>query len=149
MEDKRPAGIIGHEKEIVHENLELIQEVTGASNSEMASILGVDKKYYEKIKKNGGPLDYERLNRLYHNLDIDLNRLMTYDPEYDIIRNAKNFPQREKMDYKVLLNNLIIEIASNENYNERVDMVLHTYLKFGDYLKKILISKNDTTINED
>lgn len=149
MEDKRPVSIIGHEKEIVHENLELIQEVTGMSNSEMAQILGVDKKYYEKIKKNGGPLDYDRLHRLYHNLGIDLNRLIINDPSYDIVRNTKDFPQKEKVDYKVLLNNLIIEIASNENYDERVEMVLHTYLKFGEYLKKILTSKNDITINED
>lgn len=149
MEDKRPISIIGHEKEIVHENLELIQDITGMSNSEMAQILGVDKKYYEKIKKNGGPLDYERLHRLYHNLNVDLNRLIINDPRYDIVRNAKDVSQKDKVDYKVLLNNLIIEIASNENYSERVEMVLHTYLKFGEYLKKILTSKNDVIANED
>lgn len=79
MEDKRSAGLVGHEKEVVHDNLELLQKTLGYSNSQMAELLGVELKYYECIKKNGGPLDYERLNRLYHNANVDLNRLLTND----------------------------------------------------------------------
>lgn len=35
------------------------------SNTEMAEILDVEIKYYETIKRNGGPLDYDRLYALY------------------------------------------------------------------------------------
>lgn len=135
MEDKRPSSLVGHEKEVVHDNLELVQKTLGYSNSQMAELLGVELKYYERIKKNGGPLDYERLNRLYHNANVDLNRLLTNDVQHDIIRERTD---GETVDYKLLVDNLLIEIAKNPNYEERVDMVLHTYLRFGDYIKKVL-----------
>lgn len=135
MEDKRPAGLVGHEKEVVHDNLELVQKTLGYSNSQMAELLGVELKYYERIKKNGGPLDYERLNRLYHNANVDLNRLLTNDVQHDIIRERAN---DEAVDYRVLVDNLLIEISNTPDYEKRVDMVLHTYLRFGEYIKKVL-----------
>lgn len=51
MKDKRPAGVIGKEREIVHDNLVMLQTKLGYSNSEMAELLGVEKKYYERIKR--------------------------------------------------------------------------------------------------
>ncbi|MCF0129525.1 MAG: hypothetical protein HUJ70_13170 [Pseudobutyrivibrio sp.] len=139
MEDKRPKDNVGREKDIVHNNLDLIQKTLNITNPEMAEILGVDPKYYETIKRKGGPLDYDRLNRLFYNLNVDLNRLVANYEKANIVRDTEE--KEAPLDYKVKLENLLIDISKAESYEKRVEMIIYTYLKFGEFFKDMFLRK--------
>lgn len=138
MRDKRPKSMIGSESEYVHLNLVLLQEACHMTNAQMAEVLGVELKYYERIKKTGKALDYGRLVRLYYNCGVDLNRLIANDPNVDIIRKTSNTEKPSNYSYKVQIDNLITDIKNSESQNERTEKIIETYLKFGKYLKGLL-----------
>ena len=139
MEDKRPKGSIGREKDIVHNNLDLIQKTLNITNPEMAEILGVNPKYYETIKRNGGPLDYEKLNRLFYNLNIDLNRLIANDERANIVRDTDD--KEAPVEFKVKLENLLIDISNAESYEKSIELISYTYLRFGEFIKDMFLRK--------
>ena len=139
MEDKRPKGNIGHENDIVHNNLDLIQSTLNISNPEMAVILGVEQKYYETIKRKGGPLDYEKLNRLFYNLNVDLNRLIANDARANIVRDTDE--EEAPVDFKVKLENLLIDISNADSYEKSIELISYTYLRFGEFIKDMFLRK--------
>ena len=142
MEDKRPKGNIGHENDIVHNNLDLIQSTLNISNPEMAVILGVEPKYYETIKRKGGPLDYEKLNRLFYNLNVDLNRLIANDDRANIVRDTDE--EEAPVDFKVKLENLLIDISNADSYEKSIELISYTYLRFGEFIKDMFLRKEGT-----
>ena len=139
MEDKRPKGNIGHENDIVHNNLDLIQSTLNISNPEMAVILGVEPNYYETIKRKGGPLDYEKLNRLFYNLNVDLNRLIANDDRANIVRDTDE--EEAPVDFKVKLENLLIDISNADSYEKSIELISYTYLRFGEFIKDMFLRK--------
>jgi transcriptional regulator with XRE-family HTH domain len=136
MKDKRPAGVIGKEREIVHDNLIMLQTKLGYSNSEMAELLGVEKKYYERIKKNGGPLDYGRLCSLHYNCGVDLNYFVANNTDHDLLIDDKQ--KKPADDYHEMLEKLIAILRGMSDQQERVEELFYTYKRFGDYLKTVV-----------
>ncbi|WP_022765365.1 hypothetical protein [Butyrivibrio sp. XPD2006] len=116
----------------VHNYLNVIQTEKHKSNPEMAEILDVEIKYYETIKRNGGPLDYDRLYALYEKLRVNPLKLLMDDP------NAPLFLDEGTGDkpYFEMLEGLISALKRIEDEDEHADKIIGTYDRFGKYLKE-------------
>ena len=136
MDDKRPDSIIGNENAIIHDNLVAIQEQLNLSNTQMAEILGVDKKYYERIKKNGGPLSYDRLIRLHYHCKVDLNRFVANDTDYSLFVNDKGDISTDHYHEKI--EDMIAILRSMTDQDERIEKLFQTYMRFGKYFKDVV-----------
>ena len=136
MEDKRPDGIIGNEHFIIHDNLVAIQKTMGYSNAQMAEVLGVDKKYYERIKQQGGPLSYDRLVRLHYNCNVDLNRFVANNTNYELFIGDKNDDSVDQFQQK--MEDMIAILRSMKDQDERIEKLFQTYMRFGTYFKDVV-----------
>ena len=146
MEDMRPEGIIGNEQVIVHDNLVALQEHLKLTNAEMAEILGVDKKYYERIKKNGGPLTYERLIRLHYICGVDLNRFVANNVDYEMYVGNKDTVSTDH--YQEKIEDMIAILRSMTDKEERIEKLFQTYMRFGKYFKDVVTENPDSKDGE-
>ncbi|MBQ3795194.1 MAG: hypothetical protein II842_02735 [Butyrivibrio sp.] len=115
----------------VHNYLEVIQREKEKSNPEMAEIIGVDTKYYETIKRNGGPLDYDRLYRLYKELGVNPLKLLMDDPDADLFIKKSS----ENKSYFEQLEECISKLKEIDDEDEHADVIIGTYERYGKYLK--------------
>ncbi len=116
----------------VHNYLNVIQTDKHKSNTEMAEILDVEIKYYETIKRNGGPLDYDRLYALYKQLRVNPLKLLMDDPDAPLFLEESN----EDKPYFEMLEGLISALRKIEDEDEHADMIIGTYDRFGKYLRE-------------
>ncbi len=128
----------------VHNYLEVIQKDKAKSNPEMAEILGVDTKYYETIKRNGGPLDYDRLHTLYEKLGVNPLKLLMDDPGADLYVNEK----AKDKSYFELLEELISRLRRIDDEDEHADMIIGTYERYGKYLKEHFRKRIDNRLKD-
>ena len=98
----------------------------------MAEIIGVDTKYYETIKRNGGPLDYDRLYRLYKELGVNPLKLLMDDPDADLFLKKNS----ENKSYFEQLEECISKLKEIDDEDEHADVIIGTYERYGKYLKE-------------
>ena len=140
--DQRPESLQdGKLNPVVGANLTTLQNQCDWTNAQMAELLDMSVTNYDRIKKGEQGLNAEKLSRLYYSLGVNLNRLVGNDNSYALIRSSDDADIKE-FDFEDGLGNLIIDIQSTENYEERVNKILHVYDEFGKLLFRLMSPKN-------
>ncbi|MBQ9306066.1 helix-turn-helix domain-containing protein [Butyrivibrio sp.] len=140
--DQRPQALQdGKLNQVVGNNLRKLQDECDWTNAQMAELLGMTVTNYDRIKKGEHGLNAEKLSILYYSLGVNLNRLVCNDNSYGLIRKPDDADVTE-FDFSNGLGNLIIDIQSTENYEERVSKILHVYDEFGKMLFGLMKPEN-------
>ena len=140
--DQRPQALQdGKLNQVVGKNLKDLQDQCDWTNAQMAELLGMTVTNYDRIKKGEHGLNAEKLSLLYYSLGVHLNRLVCNDNSYELIRKATDEDVKE-FDFANGLGNLIIDIQSTENYEERVHKILNVYDEFGKMLFRLMKPEN-------
>ena len=140
--DQRPQALQdGKLNQVVGKNLKDLQDQCDWTNAQMAELLGMTVTNYDRIKKGDHGLNAEKLSLLYYSLGVNLNRFVGNDNSYDMIRQP-NDEDIKAFNFEDGLGNLIIDIQNTENYEERVNKILHVYDEFGKLLFRLMSPKN-------
>ena len=140
--DQRPQALQdGKLNQVVGKNLKDLQDQCDWTNAQMAELLGMTVTNYDRIKKGEHGLNAEKLSLLYYSLGVNLNKLVGNDNSYDMIRRPDD-GDIKAFDFEDGLGNLIIDIQNTENYEERVNKILHVYDEFGKLLFRLMSPKN-------
>ena len=140
--DQRPQALQdGKLNQVVGKNLKDLQDQCDWTNAQMAELLGMTVTNYDRIKKGEHGLNAEKLSLLYYSLGVNLNRFVGNDNSYDMIRQP-NDEDIKAFNFEDGLGNLIIDIQNTENYEERVNKILHVYDEFGKLLFRLMSPKN-------
>lgn len=139
--DKRPSNIRGEKfKKIVGENLTILQDALGWTNSQMAELLGMAEPSYAKIKSGLRSLTLEKAVILYYSLDVNLHRLAANDNSYKMLisEDPKTLLSRKKFEFEAEVSNLIADIQNTDSYWERAEKIQYVYNSFGDMLTLVM-----------
>lgn len=88
-------------------NLRKYEAEKPATKEEVAEILGITVKRYEAVRKDGTGLDLDKLERLHDKGNVQLDRFVTNDRSFDLIKKTKG-------DGSVDDSWLVIETATDE-----------------------------------
>ena len=140
--DQRPLNLQeGKINQVVGSNLRTLQTQCDWTNAQMAELLDISTSNYDRIKKGEQGLNADKLSLLYYSLGVNLNRLVGNDNAYALMRSPEDADIKD-FDFEDGLGNLIIDIQNTENYEERVNKILHVYDEFGKLLFRLMSPKN-------
>lgn len=70
-------------------NLQRYEQEKPATKEEVAELLGITLKRYEAVRKDGTGLDLDKLERLHDKGNIQLDRFVTNDRGFGLIKKTK------------------------------------------------------------
>ena len=139
--DKRPTNMRGENfKKIVGDNLTILQDALGWTNSQMAELLGMAETSYVKIKSGLRSLTLEKAVILYYSLDVNLHRLAANDNSYKLLisEDPQALSNKKTFDFEAGLSDLIADIQNSDSYWERAEKIQYVYRSFGDMLAVLM-----------
>ena len=139
--DQRPQNLKNGLNKTIAANLKALQKQCDWTNAQMAELFDMTPTNYDRIKRGDQGLSTEYLSLIYYSLGANLNRLVANDNSYSLIRSSDDKDAKE-FDFENGLGDLIVDIQSTENYEERVKKILHVYEEFGKMLFRLMSPEN-------